>query len=898
MSGFDLTWLLSDSEENQDQLDLLANYYKEVANGPMADYRRIIQGGNKQGQNYFVHVLDGINVLHKLRMAGVVEMDDLEEQLLFTAYTIHDINKIPPYGGRNVALSYINIATRENIKTELERIDLRRFFPEWEQYLEDIKRLMLLHQHDAAPLDDLNRRNHTYELRYERLLELGKLMYAIDNLDLSHTLSENDHKQNFLTTVNAVAERHWRWVTHCLGENRAFLSNLIHNTVVTYLKERHARDGHPIIADLLYYPNGVAYLLPDREVFTWSKDDNAQVTQRLAQLIASKKAESVEKLIKPGSPQGIRVSEAVLDSGASYTSIMYAIRKIVDRKSYSQSRHITYNQKLRPDIESAATHPDQSVSALARELLVKSESIVPLEQDLLKCGEMALAYRNLLHDHLQDELKKMYQCDAWTHIYTLLNLPKEKYALYKQINDCRRHYFIACDCTDSLDTIFERFLLDVLGIVEEQPEEHVSGDTFVEYLLANLEMQGTDYHRDFTSHLHRYSHAKHKQCCICSSSSSTVELMVSEVPLSMGVQVFSNRLKGGGREPKRNVCPICREQLILERLTQVSFNRKSTQKTKSGKKKNSEFYMRFYLHLYPYAFFTAPYLDALYSTLKNVVHEDNQCFFLKRDHYYRGWNEYFEQGLRARIVTYAQKTEEGDLKFATGPTKVNGISVPHFSEAVSNAPTLPLNAPGENYSQQFLFGLTHALMIADFFGCRVVLSRSPFPLLSNEYMTEHALNFFVDGVPLNLRWLLPTNEYRSIETYRDGKAENGGAAYIDCLSHWQNEQPDDQGYAAYENISRRLSILYQLAKQLNLSAEESEEFLLEVAMAMSDDPLAVYRVVDLTIEKQLRNANSKTSANKRGTKGKAPSVQNRSSEQMAIYLSKRVAPLLAQLVKE
>src|SRR6266705_1999011 len=173
MSDFDLTWLLSDSGESQDQLDLLANYYKEVANGPMADYRRIIQGGNKQGQNYFVHVLDGINVLHNLR-------------------------------------------------------------------------------------------NHTYELRYERLVELGNLMYAIDNLDLSHTLSEKDHKQNFLTTVNAVAERHWRWVTHRLGENRAFLSNLIHNTVVTYLKERHARDGHPIIADLLYYPDGVAYLLPER----------------------------------------------------------------------------------------------------------------------------------------------------------------------------------------------------------------------------------------------------------------------------------------------------------------------------------------------------------------------------------------------------------------------------------------------------------------------------------------------------------------------------------------------------------------------------------------------------------------------------------------------------------
>src|SRR5437660_12482058 len=94
MSDFGLTCLRSDSEESPDQVDLLADYDKQVANGPMADYRRIIQGGNKQGQNYFVHVLDGINVLHKLRMTGVVEMNDLEEQLLFTAYTIHDINKI------------------------------------------------------------------------------------------------------------------------------------------------------------------------------------------------------------------------------------------------------------------------------------------------------------------------------------------------------------------------------------------------------------------------------------------------------------------------------------------------------------------------------------------------------------------------------------------------------------------------------------------------------------------------------------------------------------------------------------------------------------------------------------------------------------------------------------
>src|SRR5690348_249353 len=121
MTSIELTWLIDIEKEDKDQPNLLAAYYREIANGPMTDYRRVIQGGNKQGQNYYIHVLDGIGIFHKLRSAGVVEINDLEEQLLFAAYTIHDINKIQPYGGRDVKLSYTNIATCKNIRTELER---------------------------------------------------------------------------------------------------------------------------------------------------------------------------------------------------------------------------------------------------------------------------------------------------------------------------------------------------------------------------------------------------------------------------------------------------------------------------------------------------------------------------------------------------------------------------------------------------------------------------------------------------------------------------------------------------------------------------------------------------------------------------------------------------------
>lgn len=891
MPDIELTWLLNDQEEDQGPDDLLTAYYKCVANGPMKDYRWIIQGGNKQGQNYYVHVLDGINVLHKLRVASVIEVNDLEEELLFAAYTIHDMNKIPLYGGRGVTLSYVNIVTPENIRAELTRIDMGRFFPTWEQYVAEIRLLMLLHQHDAAPLADLDLSSYKYTLPYKRLQELGKLMYAVDNLDLSHTLAEKNHKQNALTSINAIAERRWRWVTHRLSENRAVLSNLIHNTVVEYLQKRHTQNNHPIIADVLYYPDGVAYLLPERETFTWSERENTALTQCVAKSVEKKQATSLNQLIK-ASQLGIRVSQAAIESGASYTEIMYAIRQRVDNKSYTQIWHNGYSQKLRPDIEAAVAHADQAVSTLAATLLSQPEPIVPHEQDLLKRGEIALAYYNLLNDHLKETLNKARQHDAWTHIYTQLNLPKEKYVFYNQVNHYRRAYFIACDCEESVDTLFERMLADVADLVGETVEESVDDENLRSYLSEHLEFQTAGYAYDFTAHLRYYCTARHKQCCMCSSSSSTVKLMGSEVPTNMGVQVFSNRLRGGSGEPKRNVCPICRTQLVLEKLTRVAF------------KKGNEKYTNFYLHLYPYAFFTRSYQDAMYSTLKNIVHEDSQCFYLQRDTYYRAWDRQFAQGLNTQISRQARRSEEqAESQFKVGVTKVNGISVPQFSEAISNTPTLPLNAPGENYTQQFIFALTHALMIADFFGCRVALSRTPFPLLSNDYMAEHELTFFVDSAPLNLRWILPTNEYRSIETYWDRQTKDGGAAYIQRQNHWQNEQLDEQGYAASENITKRLAILYRVSQQLGLSPEDREQFLIEVAMALADDPLSIYRVVDLTIEKQLRERRhktekGKTNMSKRGGNGKAGSIQHIAPEQMAIYLSKRIAPLLEELVKE
>ncbi len=865
----ELKWLMGDDGEADTAAprNLLAEYYREIAAGPMMAYRQISQWGNKQGQSYYVHALDGIAVIHKLREAGVVEMTDLEEQLLFAAFTIHDINKIWHWRnpGQDQRLSYARIASPKNVADELRRLGFEVFFPDWEEFLEDITQLAHYHQHDAAPLADLDLHYGNYKTDHDRLEELGKLMMGVDNLDLSHILAEVKHKQEFLGRVNVVAGRRWKWVTHRLGENRGLLSNIIHNQVVAYLKERY---GATNVIDLLYYPEGVAYLLHQRVELTWTTEDTAELARRVAAAVAQKQSVAIDQFIK-ARPPGIKVDRAALEGGASFSEVMDVIWTIVERKRYKDEWYTGYIERLRTDLDAAAADP--TTAELAKARLESSQPILPQEQLLFRRGELATAYRNLLEDHLKEYLKPLKR-EPWTHTYALLGLAEANFPLYNQIDGYRRGYFLAGDCSDSLETLFERMIKDLATLTGEQIQtaDDDNGTTFRDYLATNLEIIGANNFRDFKAQLQRYVKDEHRQCSNCSSPLRTVEWMAANAPNSVGVQSFSNRLIGGSpREPKRNVCGVCRAQFILEKLAW------SGHRDKHGGE-----YTSFYLHFYPYSFFTKPHLEAMYSTLKGLHREDNTNFFLRADQRITEWGEALERNLGTSLKTQA-KHEEG--KFTAYSTKVNGVGVPNFPEGIGNTPTLPLNAPGQNYGQQFLFALTHALMLADFFGCRLVMSRTPVPLFSGEYLDEHELAFFVDGVPRNLRWLLPTDEYSNLMAFHDSKQTEGGTEYLEHLQNWGNEGPDTRGRAAFENIVRRLELLYRLSHEIKPNREGHEEILLELAVAAADDPLTLYFNVDRAIEKKVKEAGGPKGASKEG---------------LAIHLSKRVVPLLDKLTKE
>jgi CRISPR-associated protein Csc3 len=297
------------------------------------------------------------------------------------------------------------------------------------------------------------------------------------------------------------------------------------------------------------------------------------------------------------------------------------------------------------------------------------------------------------------------------------------------------------------------------------------------------------------------------------------------VPPSIGVQSFSNRLEGGSPyEPKRNVCDVCRAQFILEKLA-----------WRSHRDKRGDEQLTFYLHLFPYAFFTQPELHAWWLSIDRLRDSDHSAFLIDTRTYFR-----------------QLEASQGEPAIQGYKTGVNGLGLPRLSETISNTPVLPIVAPGENYGLQFLLALEKAVVLTRWFECRAILSRSPVPPLnlSHEQVDGRPVVLMIEGMPRNMSWLLPTTSL------------------------------DSEGV---KTLSEKLGLLYRTTEKLYYKGADLDAAPHDLAVAAADDPLALYYEADRLIEKKIASE-----------KGKAAT----SPEQQAIALSRQIAPLLNELVEK
>ena len=720
--------------------DLFQNYMDKIANRKLRAYQEIIQYGAKAGESLYLHILNGICVLERLH--PILNLDNIEVQILFSAFSVHDLNKLEEFQDQKRSFNYL--ANAKNISGVLTQLEIEHFFPEWQDYLKDIEVLVRAHSrfHNTYG-ETLDQRYDPYSLDKDRLLNyLVPIIRAADVIDLSKTLEERRKKRDFLIEINSIFDDvQYEFVYHKVSEQRGILTNLIHNEIVKYLVSE--KDLLP----LLYYPEGVAYLVDRERDVHITTDEIAEIGNAVVHSIESKTRGEFIKFIQ-GSPAGIKVDEKCIALGVSFAEIWNEVWNIISERKYVANAKVdTMNAKCRERLEGIRDklgesdpnviehqngqlplfHPEGTVGqrTLLDGILKTDTYRLPADDDAIRLGELVRTYYIFLNKHFSETVT-----DAWLHIYRLFELPldaedityRERYELFNALWD--RGYIVGHDLYNAghrFDEIYELIVQDGTQFLETLETESEFG-LLVDYVLKYVDFNFVaDRERGFDTNLKRYVENNHVQCSTCGSEFDTALWMKPDVPANIKVQQFSNRLEGGSaRDPKRRVCSVCRTQYMLDKLC---YNVGGSTAT-------------FFVHLYPISFFTEVFIRAFQRAQENFQNPDFPSVFLKTDDALRN---------------YQEKTQ---LELTFSRTKVNGNPLPKFSEALGNILTIPVNTPGNNHTENILFAIENALLYQRFLGCRAVLTDSSIPLFSSDEFSH----LFIDHIPPAFRgWLLDNN---------------------------------------------------------------------------------------------------------------------------------------------
>lgn len=757
------------------------DYVLHIANDGLLLYKTIIQYGKKAGEPLYNHVLNGIFVLEQLR--SLLDLTDVETRVLFTAFTIHDINKVI-----NERLAYERLATPKYVIPEITRLKLDLFFPGYDDYLEDILMLMKHHSgHQFTGIDfaDL-RKAPRYRLDIERLKQLELLMKATDEIDLSQHLEEQAKKAVFLHHLNSFSNRQYVFLTHRVAEQRGSFTNIIHNAVMSELRSRFD------LTPLLLYPDGTAYLCPRASRATTVCDETVvdAVARRVADTLNTMTGKDFAAFIKPGN-MGITVDHKCLDLGISFERILNAISTIIEKRPYAAERikQLTDDATRRTHERLVKTPPSDEVRVAVEDLLERGA--IPQTPTGMRRGELLRSYYIFLVDHFERDIP-----EPWQHIYTLLNIPGERCPVY----DCfdsrmDRAYAVAADCVFSMAELEQMLRDDGAILLTSRGSADPRLPFLQDYLRRVLVF---DQHprtpAAFHDALPNYVQQQHRQCIQCSLPVPTERWISGDVRSDIKVNMFSNRLKGGPGEPKRFVCAICQMQYLVEKLNYREIRGEQT----------------VYLHFFPYSFMPAPLLQALRVEMKRFKDEDMLAGAMR-----------LNDGVE--VLAKLRQEQPGKLSFTSrtkeGKAQPYGLYLPTYSETVGSVLTFPINPPGANDTEKFLFVLQHALLLQHHFGCKVLVSTSATPSLERDTFGD----VFFDLTPLSSRGLIRQQNY---QVYKPDSDQHGELPIL-----W-----DQMG---------RLGII---RKQL-ITAQEDP--LADLVAALADHPLRVFYVAEKLAEKRV-----------------------------------------------
>jgi len=753
--------------------DVLGEYIEHIANRGLGRYRRIVQWGGKAGQPLYAHVLNLVFTLE--RLVSLLGLSDTERRVLMLVLSVHDLNKVPEFqhlGGYN------RLANPETVAEELERIGANEFFPEWRDYLRDIVTLMRAHSDHSHVAGELLMRGGNYRLGQERVEELVLLVRALDVIDLSHSLHERKHKRRFLDHLNEFSATQYEFVHHVVAEQRGILSNVIHNRVAEYMQQE--KEAWP----LLYYPDGVVYLVRRGQKIEMSGEDYQALGTDIANWLEGQTRGKFANFIK-ATNQGIKIDGKCLELGIPFSRIWQTVHNIILGKKYSALENMESRARERAG---QSIGDDKGSVAEAVRQRIEEPNLIPRSIEQLQLGELVRSYYIFLSKHFKREIPY-----PWMHLYAMLEVSTEEQAFYAHFDlNYDRAYVLAAGIRLSYQSVMRKIEQDGRQLLGELEAESPWESVFQQYAQRNIQfsfqLPGVTI---FATHLQRYVQQNHKQSAYGSTDFETELWRSDDVPKTIKVQQFSNRLAAGPGDPVKRVDPITKAQFLLEKLNYPPAFKGTT----------------YYLHIYPYAFFSPAYIESWRRTVRELAEQDVSALFLKTD-----------DSLRS-IFDPSQPIE-----LPVSVSNSNGLPLPGAPELLGNLLIWPLNAPGRNDTEQFWYAFTCAYAMHRYVGGRVVLTRSATPIVGPDEFAD----LLIDEIPLSLQGLLRQNGY----TYE--------------------ELTGTQQSSIRTTLEAQLKSLYGIYRQVfNPSSKASE--IITLASSLNDGPLGIFYAAERLLLQRIRD---------------------------------------------
>jgi CRISPR-associated protein Csc3 len=477
--------------------------------------------------------------------------------------------------------------------------------------------------------------------------------------------------------------------------------------------------------------------------------------------------------------------------GLSFKSLFRTIYNIIQRRTPDPA---DLDSKVRDWAQRAfeknrTTYPNEVEQI--KTALSNSAPLVSTDVNCLRLAELIRTYYIFLSDHFAEVVS-----DGWLRIYQLLDLPEAQWNYYAYF-DARwaRAYALSRELTLSEENLYRRIEADgeaLMGGTAATDDPRV--ELFIQYLNLYALFSGFAQTEDrFTNHLKQYVTNQHQQCVYCSSPFPTDKWMAADVRSDITVQAFSNRLRGGGGEPKKYICAICQLQFLLEKLNYPEVRDEKT----------------LYLHLYPYSFLTEPFIQGLNGTIRNILTEDTAVQALNLNVVAA-----VEEYLAERVVTPTFRS-----RTAKDRPQPYGLYLPRYAETMGSLLIFPINPAGDNDTERFLFAFWNAMVLQRHFGVKVLMSDMAIPPLGKDEIPD----LYVDNIPLGCRGLLPQNDYAQ---YAAGANKAGPLAKL------------------WETIGHLFAL-----RRLTFSTEDQTPRLVR---ALAGKPLTIFYETEKLLEARLR----------------------------------------------